>query len=130
MPEAAATAARCSELPEWVFLDTIGYIGPYDNCVTRAEGVTSVGWRIQVSLVIAEPPIFSTFFVHFPDLRSIDSRVSACVTGVDAGVLLIRLAFPDPDCEHMMDSNVFIYSVAPGTSSPLPSAEPQPHWPP
>ncbi|KAK3118608.1 hypothetical protein QOZ80_9BG0702330 [Eleusine coracana subsp. coracana] len=43
------------------------------------------------------------------------TKATACITGADAAVLLLRLDFPDPHGICRMASNVFIYKVAPET---------------
>ncbi|TVU30494.1 hypothetical protein EJB05_22121 [Eragrostis curvula] len=116
MPEAAAAVAA-ADFPEWVLLDMMGHIGPCDDNATTATGETSAGQPFKLSFVIAEPPLLSRFFVHFPNMSSVDSKVSAFVTGADANFLLIRLAYPDPAGSWRIDSDVFIYSVA----APAPS---------
>lgn len=120
LPESSAAASGSGE-SGLVLLDMWCYIADLPNNTT-AEGTTSTGLPIKVTLRAARPPHLSHFCVHCPGL---DFRITGPkIVATDAHLVLLCVPIHPNSATGALDWDYFVYSPRAQRLDLLPNPDP------
>ncbi|KAI4969790.1 hypothetical protein ZWY2020_000704 [Hordeum vulgare] len=86
--------------PNWILLDTLGYIAECPNA-SFAHSSTTTSHRIEVSFCTARPPRVSHFCVHCPGHGPADFSLAPTVITAEADLILFCLPSAPPSCSEV-----------------------------